>query len=141
MKTKQCFKCGAEKPLTEFYKHSQMKDGHLNKCKECTKKAVKDNRLGKIDYYRDYDRKRGNRQDKNYREGYRKKFPGKYKAHNIVSNAIRDKKLFKEPCEICGSEDTHAHHDDYAKPLNVRWLCPVHHRQWHDNNGSGLNPF
>lgn len=27
-----------------------------------------------------------------------------------------------------------AHHDDYSKPFNVRWLCPQHHREWHKNN-------
>lgn len=34
---KICFRCGIEQPLTEYYRHPRMADGHLNKCKTCTK--------------------------------------------------------------------------------------------------------
>jgi len=43
---------------------------------------------------------------------------------------------------VCGSSEyIHAHHDDYDKPLDVRWLCAAHHKQWHDENGEAKNPF
>lgn len=137
---KECFKCGEVKILSDFYKHAQMKDGHVNKCKACNKKDVSENRSLRADYYRKYDRDRGNRQGKEYCSEYRAKYPNKYKAHNMVNNAIRRGVLFKEPCSICGKEEMiHGHHDDYLKPLNVRWLCSVHHNEWHKENGEGLN--
>jgi len=52
-------------------------------------------------------------------------------AHIIVGNAIRDKRLTKEPCEKCGETNVDGHHDDYEKPLEVRWLCKKHHAEHH----------
>ena len=56
------------------------------------------------------------------------------RVHGIVTKAIARGRLIREPCEICGANDTEAHHDDYNKPLSVRWLCPAHHREWHSRN-------
>lgn len=142
IQAKKCFKCEAVKPLEDFYRHPMMSDGRVNKCKECNKKDVKENRLHKIDYYREYDRKRGNRQPEEYGREYIKRFPIKYYAHTIVGNHIRDGKLIRMPCEVCGDvKRIHAHHDDYAFPLSVRWLCAAHHRQWHIKHGEGKNSF
>ena len=41
--SKKCFKCEKIKNISEFYKHPQMKDGHLNKCISC---AIKDASIG-----------------------------------------------------------------------------------------------
>ena len=57
--------------------------------------------------------------------------PIKRKAQVAVANAIRDGRLKREPCEKCGAEPTQAHHDDYLKPLEVRWLCRTHHIEEH----------
>ena len=51
----------------------------------------------------------------------------KRRAHHIVANEIKYKRLKREPCEVCSSIPSEAHHDDYNKPLNVRWLCRSHH--------------
>lgn len=139
---KRCFKCGIYKDLDKFYKHKAMKDGHLNKCKECTNKDTKQNRKDKIDYYREYDRSRGNRQESTYIKEYRSKYPNKYKAHNQLNNSLRDGKIIKPSfCEICGNtENIVGHHSDYLKPLDVNWWCQACHVQWHKDNGEGLNP-
>lgn len=62
---------------------------------------------------------------------YRRRNALKYKAHNAVNNAIRDGLMVKMDCEVCGSKMAEAHHDDYTKPLSVRWLCDTHHKEVH----------
>lgn len=139
MSSKVCFKCGVVKSLSEFYKHPKMPDGTVNKCKECNKKDVTANRLVKVDYYRAYDTKRGNRQTADDLRKYREENPKKYAAHVLVGNAVRDGKLVKQPCEVCSDTNVHGHHCDYAKPLEVMWLCAAHHKAWHSEHGEGLN--
>lgn len=135
---KKCFKCGRELPLSEFYAHDRMKEGCLGKCKECTRKDVRANRIKNIDNIREYDRKRFQNPERKakvaiYQKRMRKRNPHKYKATNAVNNAIRDGRLTRpDKCSLCGKEcKPEAHHPDYSKPLEVEWYCRKCHRTIH----------
>jgi len=136
MESKQCFKCKKMKSLDCFYKHSEMKDGHIGKCKECNKKDVQENYRKNKEYYKGYEKIR-NKQEKRkndkftYMRKYREKYPEKYKARNAVSNALRDNRLKKTKCAICGSGRVEAHHSDYSAPIDVIYLCIKHHKEIH----------
>ena len=45
--------------------------------------------------------------------------------------AKKSGKLKQEPCVNCGNEKSEGHHSDYSKPLDVIWLCKIHHEQLH----------
>jgi hypothetical protein len=62
---------------------------------------------------------------------YIEKHPEKHTAHLAMTAAIRRGELVRKPCEVCGDPKTDGHHDDYSKPLEVRWLCRVHHIEHH----------
>ena len=156
---KTCFKCGLSKSFDDFYAHPQMADGHLGKCKLCARLDCSTRRNNKREEVRAYDRKRGSlphriaavklfsaEHPEAHREGnlrYSERYPEKKAAHTAVSNALRDGKLFRKPCEVCGIAKSQAHHDDYTKPLEVRWLCDSdhkkHHKEKRDNEGSNGN--
>lgn len=133
---KTCFKCLETKPVTDFYQHKGMADGHLNKCKTCAKQDVKKNYHTNFKHYQEYE---STRKDLPHRKllnmtvskEYRKNHPERYRAHNLVGNAVRDGRLLKQACFICGNEKTEAHHPDYSRPLDVTWMCSKHHKETH----------
>ncbi len=53
------------------------------------------------------------------------------KARSDLNHAIRDNRITRLPCEICGNEKSEAHHYDYNLPLDVKWLCDKHHHEEH----------
>lgn len=76
-------------------------------------------------------RKRHPDNERRYRREYREKHPGRIRAKNIARNAIRRGDLVPGPCECGCSRPVEAHHDDYRRPLAVRWLCRKAHRRIH----------
>ena len=133
---KECFKCKTVKPLEEFYKHSRMADGHVNKCKECNKNDVTDNRNKNIEKFRAYDRERAKNPERikigaEITRVWRAEDRRRSMAHSAVARAIRNGSLFRLPCIRCGETQSVAHHEDYDKPLEVMWLCQPCHKQRH----------
>jgi ribosomal protein S27AE len=134
--SKECFKCKTVKPLTEFYKHPQMGDGHLNKCKQCSKNDVNKHRLENIEHIREYDRNRGKNIERiklsaEVTRAWRAEDSRRHTAHNKVARAIKSGELVRQPCVRCGETKSLAHHEDYDKPLDVMWLCQPCHKQRH----------
>lgn len=132
---KTCFKCHTAKPMNEFYCHPETADGHLGKCKECTRRDVRQNYQDNHDHYLEYEHERAQKPDRRAQwagqtRKQRATSPEKYKARQLVGNAIRDGRLSRGSCEVCGSiKRLEAHHDDYSKPFAVRWFCFKHHRE------------
>jgi hypothetical protein len=96
--TKKCFKCGNEYPISQFYKHKQMADGYLNKCKTCTKQDAhyhlkrriasspifleKERARGRAKYHRLYS-PNASGELRTSKNPYEKKFPEKQLARII----------------------------------------------------------
>jgi hypothetical protein len=143
---KTCFKCGVEKPRAEFYRHPEMGDGLLGKCKDCTRRDVSAHRAGNVERVTRYDRARSAAKRKvralggvllmQVRRTEAEKVQRR-RASQAVTSAMRSGRLVRpEGCEDCGTSPARsarglsliqAHHDDYTQPLAVRWLCPPCH--------------
>lgn len=124
-----CKHCSTPKDGDAFYKSNPAK------CKDCIKSAVRKHRLENIEKFRAYDRMRASMPHRiaNAARAFEKwKFehPERRAANVAVGNAVRDGRLEKWPCQVCGFKAV-AHHPDYSRPLEVVWLCQAHHKQAH----------
>lgn len=124
----ECICCKIVKPLSEFYVHPQMGNGHLGKCKECIKAYqhihYRETIVKHALYERDRSKKKSRRAKAlDYQRKRRANRPDRDAAYRKVRYAIMSGNLERKPCEKCGDVNTEAHHDDYSRPLDVRWLC------------------
>lgn len=155
MTEKQCFKCQQVKPLDDFYKHPQMADGRLNKCKACAKSDASQHRSDNLEACRAYDRKRfqhdlerrslqidqsrewaRNNPEKmaEVKAQWQARNPEKRQCHISLASALTKGTLVKSAsCQSCGISGVriHGHHHDYTKPLDVMWLCATCHAKQH----------
>lgn len=154
---KLCNTCGTEKYSDDFHKRKASIDGLAARCKLCQKDYDKKRALAphrvkaRAEYAKtDSGIAAANRAKKRYYENnkekvaeinrnYVKNNPKKRSAHKIVEKMVRMNESSIQPCEVCGSINVVAHHDDYDNPRAVRWLCAKHHKQWHKENGEGAN--
>jgi hypothetical protein len=149
---KQCFECLKVKPINEFYTHGKNSTVYMNKCKECTKKAVKKYRAENLEKVKEYDRNRPNKDDRvlknkerlrsdpiakqkndKQRADWIKKNSVKRNAHQKLARAVLKGIIIRKfECEKCQSTiHVEAHHEDYEKPLDVIWLCSKCHHERH----------
>lgn len=135
---KICSCCNLEKQIFDFQVRKASKDGRTASCKSCLKIRDKnrendERRKQRLEYQKT---EAGKLAHKKAMDSYKLRYPMKYAAHIITRNYIRDGKLFpKSICECCGStEKIEGHHDDYTKPLDIKWLCEKCHKKWHKEN-------
>lgn len=147
---KNCIVCKQEKEISCFYKHPQMKDGHVNRCIDCAKENVRAARLRNAEHYRAYDKTRAMHPGRvamrrryqhanpdvisRNKAAWQARNPLKREAHIIVGNALRDGLVVRPPCcELCRrSVEVQGHHEDYSAPLWLAWLCTRCHRLVHN---------
>ena len=143
---KTCNRCEKRLPLERFYEHPHTADGYINQCKGCVSKRTAVHRAKNLDRIRKKEKAAGREPARlaqiieNTRQR-RARNPERYKIHNRVHKQVAravKKGLIKKPgkcsysaCKEKGKHKIESHHEDYSKPLVVKWLCIPCHRRLH----------
>lgn len=140
-----CKACNARKELSAFHKAGHGVFGHRTTCADCSNAHHRNKRENPkylameyrthVEWYYDRGGKavmRKNTKLHRNRTGYPGySDPTKHHARSLTRAAIRSGKIVRLPCERCGHSQAEAHHDDYGKPHEVRFLCNACHRKEH----------
>ncbi len=132
-----CFECRAKnrKERIEKYRDkfraATKRWAHSERGIEKTKEWKKINRLKCRDAEKRYNAKNPENKRRTVKK-YVMIHPERERARLMVRGRIKNGLIKKQPCSMCGSAiRVQAHHDDYSKPLEVRWLCIYHHNVVH----------
>lgn len=151
---RRCGSCGVKKYASEYHYDASANDGRTRCCKVCTIARVADWRERNRSAIREKQRAASKLRfcatstekamHQKYASAWAKRNRLGVNAQAAVYRAIRNGSLAHGPCEMLSgycSGRIHAHHDDYEKRLDVRWLCSAHHRRHHcDLRAQGKDP-
>lgn len=136
---KRCSRCREIKPADDFYPCVTKQDGRASYCAPCSRAYLQERaKLARVKAARRvWAATKGRRAVAVYNE----RWPAKKRARLAVQGEIQAGRMANpRVCSACSStERVEAHHDDYALPLEVRWLCRWCHRAWHREHGHGRN--
>lgn len=148
---KRCQGCGELVELACFHRSTRTRDRRINQCRECRNAVKRDTPPEKsAEYNRRYkernpekiresnrrDRERHPERHRAAEKASRQRHIEKHRARSILKNAVFNGRIEKpDTCEDCGQQfekrQIHGHHEDYGKPLDVRWLCHQCHLAAH----------
>jgi hypothetical protein len=139
IKEKNCFVCNKTKLIECFYKHSKMKDGHLNKCIECTKKGIRNRESELKDDPIWVEKEKKRNRDKYHRLNYRGVYkPSTERKKEIIKayhQRFPEKALARKYTEIYLTKDSdyNLHHWSYNQEdwLDVIQLSIADHHFLH----------
>ncbi len=127
----QCSRCKGI--FTEDEMHNN-RSRSLQVCKSCHNINERERRAASRERQREYQRNYYKSNCNTAKETARVNrliYPEKHSAMDKVKYSVKRGVLSQQPCEVCRCHNAQAHHDDYSKPLEVRWLCPLHHQELH----------
>lgn len=133
--TKLCNSCKTVKDWSEYFLRPTGRPRAL--CKVCYTQRRVAHRKKHAERYRQYNRDekkaRSKELSKRAMDRYHtdEVYRTKVRARAYVNSHIRRGKLTRKPCESCGDARSQGHHNDYSKPLEVRWLCAACHTKEH----------